>query len=113
MTPEEGQKLLDGTKTALLTGMKPGYDRLIGWLQSDMANAASGKVGAVTLPNGLAWYAAALKLQTRTDLTAEQIHTLGLSEVKRIQGEMDALALKTQTVKNGAQVLPTEGGTDR
>jgi uncharacterized protein (DUF885 family) len=92
VTPEQAQTLLEGTKTALLTGMKPGYDRLIGWLQTDIANAPSGKVGAVTLPNGLAWYAAALKLQTRTDLTADQIHALGLSEVKRIQGEMDALA---------------------
>ncbi|THD61790.1 DUF885 family protein [Phenylobacterium sp.] len=94
VSPDEAQKLLDGTKTALLTGMKPGYERLIGWLQSDVANAPSGKVGAVTLPNGLAWYAAALKLQTRTDLTADQIHALGLSEVKRIQGEMDELAKK-------------------
>jgi len=94
VTPEEAQKLLEGTKTALLTGMKPGYERLIGWLQGDIANAPSGKVGAVTLPNGLAWYAAALKLQTRTDLTADQIHKLGLSEVTRIQGEMDALAQK-------------------
>ncbi|HEY3950824.1 DUF885 domain-containing protein [Phenylobacterium sp.] len=94
VTPQEAGKLLDGTRTALLTGMKPGYDRLLGWLKSDIANSKSGKVGAVTLPNGLAWYAAALKLQTRTDLTADQIHKLGLSEVKRIQGEMDQLARK-------------------
>jgi uncharacterized protein (DUF885 family) len=94
VTPEEAQRLLDGTKTALLTGMKPGYQRMIDWLQGDLAKAPSGKVGAVTLPNGLAWYAAALKLQTRTDLTADQIHKLGLSEVKRIQGEMDGLAKK-------------------
>lgn len=92
VTPEEADKLLAGTKTALLTGMKPGYDRLIAWLRTDLPNAPSGKVGAVTLPNGLAWYAAALKLQTRTDLTADQIHALGLSEVARIQGEMNALA---------------------
>jgi uncharacterized protein (DUF885 family) len=92
VTPDEAQKLLEGTRTALLTGMKPGYQRMADWLQADIAKAPSGKVGAVTLPNGLAWYAAALKLQTRTDLTAAQIHALGLSEVKRIQGEMDALA---------------------
>jgi uncharacterized protein (DUF885 family) len=92
VTPEEAQKLLEGTKTALVTGMKPGYQRMTDWLQADLAKAPSGKVGAVTLHNGLAWYAAALKLQTRTDLTADQIHKLGLSEVKRIQGEMDALA---------------------
>jgi uncharacterized protein (DUF885 family) len=94
VSPDEAQKLLDGTRTALITGMKPGYQRMAEWLQADIAKAPSGKVGAVTLPNGLAWYAAALKLQTRTDLTADQIHTLGLSEVKRIQGEMDTLAKK-------------------
>jgi uncharacterized protein (DUF885 family) len=94
VTPDQAQILLEGTKTALLTGMKPGYQRMAEWLQSDIAKAPSGKVGAVTLPNGLAWYAAALKLQTRTDLTPDQIHKLGLSEVKRIQGEMDALAVK-------------------
>ncbi len=92
LTPEAAQALLDANRSALLTGMKPGYERLIGWLQADIAHAPSGKVGAVTLPNGLAWYAAALRLQTRTDLTAGQIHALGLSEVGRIQGEMDALA---------------------
>ncbi len=92
VTPDEARALLDQTKQALLTGMKPGYERLICWLQADTANAASGKVGAVSLPDGMAWYAAALKLQTRTDLTPDQIYKLGLSEVKRIQGEMDALA---------------------
>lgn len=92
VTPDEAQKLLEGTRAALLTGMKPGYQRMADWLRGDIAKAPSGKVGAVTLPNGLAWYAAALKLQTRTDLTADQIHALGLSEVKRIQGEMDVLA---------------------
>jgi len=94
VTPEDAQKLLDGTKAAMLGGMKPGYERLIAWLQGDIANAPSGKVGAVTLPNGLAWYAAALKLQTTTDLTAGQIHELGLKEVKRITAEMDGLAQK-------------------
>ncbi len=94
LKPEDAQKLLDETKAAMIGGMKPGYDRLIAWLESDVANAPSGKVGAVTLPNGLAWYAAALKLQTTTDMSADTIHQLGLSEVKRIQGEMDALAQK-------------------
>ncbi|HXA41096.1 MAG TPA: DUF885 domain-containing protein [Phenylobacterium sp.] len=92
VTPAQAQALLDETRAALTGSMKPGYERLIAWVQADEPNAPSGKVGAVTLPGGLAWYAAALKLQTRTDLTADQVHALGLSEVKRIQGEMNALA---------------------
>ena len=49
-------------------------------------------MGAISLPGGADWYAAALKLNTTTDLTAEQIHRIGLAEVKRIEGEQDALA---------------------
>ncbi|MEG3149924.1 DUF885 domain-containing protein [Sphingomonas sp. ZT3P38] len=83
--------LLADTRAALLT-IKPAYDRVIGWAQADLPTAPSGRVGALTLPDGAAWYAAALKLNTTTDLTAAQIHQIGLAEVKRIEGEQDALA---------------------
>ncbi|UAK23737.1 DUF885 domain-containing protein [Sphingomonas nostoxanthinifaciens] len=87
----EAQALLADTRAALLT-IKPAYDRVIGWAESDLASAPSGKVGAITLPGGADYYAAALKLNTTTDLTAAQIHQIGLSEVKRIEGEQDTLA---------------------
>jgi uncharacterized protein (DUF885 family) len=83
--------LLADTRAALLT-IKLAYDRVIAWAQADLATAPSGRVGALTLPDGAAWYAAALKLNTTTDLTADQIHRIGLTEVKRIEGEQDALA---------------------
>ncbi|WP_296598230.1 DUF885 family protein [Phenylobacterium sp.] len=94
VTPQEAQALLDEAKAALTTGMKPGYERLIAWGEGDIGKAPSGKVGALTLPKGLDWYQAAITLQTTTTLTPDQIHSLGLSEVKRIQGEQDALAQK-------------------
>lgn len=94
VAPQEAQALLDEAKAALTTGMKPGYDRLIAWGEADIGKAPSGKVGALTLPKGLDWYQAAITLQTTTTLTPDQIHALGLSEVKRIQGEQDALAQK-------------------
>ena len=83
--------LLADTRAALLT-IKPAYDNVIAWAQADLPIAPSGRVGALTLPDGAAWYAAALKLNTTTDLTADQIHQIGLTEVKRIEGEQDALA---------------------
>ncbi len=83
--------LLADTRAALLT-IKPAYDRVIAWAQADLPTAPSGRVGALTLPDGAAWYAAALKLNTTTDLTADQIHRIGLAEVTRIEGEQDALA---------------------
>ena len=92
VTPDQAQALLADAKAAMIEGMKPGYQHLIAWAEGDIAKAPSDKVGAITLPNGAAWYQAALKLQTTTDFTAEQVHQLGLSEVKRVQGEQDALA---------------------
>lgn len=79
---------------ALKEQVKPAYDRLIAWMKSDVANAKSGKVGALTLPNGVDWYNASLEVQTTTKMTAEEIHELGLSEVKRIHAEMEAIREK-------------------
>jgi len=41
------------------------------------------------LPNGKAWYAFRARTSTTTDMTPQQIHELGLAEVKRIRAEMD------------------------
>jgi len=93
VTKAEGDALLTDTRASLLA-MKPGYERVIAWATSELPTAPSGRVGAVSLPHGLDWYAAALKLNTTLDLTAQQIHAIGLSELKRIEGEQDALARK-------------------
>ena len=47
------------------------------------------------LPDGRAWYAYEVRNATTTDLTPEQIHQIGLAEVKRIRQEMDALIAAT------------------
>ena len=91
VTPAEADALLTDTRTSLLS-IKPGYERVIAWAEGDLPTAPSGRVGAISLPGGAAWYATALKLNTTTDLTAAQIHQIGLKEVTRIEGEQDALA---------------------
>ncbi|NNM77469.1 DUF885 domain-containing protein [Sphingomonas sp. ID1715] len=91
VTEAEAQSLLADTRAALLT-LKPAYQRVIAWAEGDLAAAPSGRVGAVSLKGGADYYAAALKLNTTTDLTAEQIHQIGLKEVARIEAEQDALA---------------------
>jgi uncharacterized protein (DUF885 family) len=87
----EANALLADTRASLLA-MRPGYDRVIAWAESELPTAPSGRVGAISLPGGAEWYAAALKLNTTLDLTAAQIHQIGLDELKRIEGEQDALA---------------------
>lgn len=91
ITKAEGDALLADTRTSLL-GLRPAYGRVISWATAELPNAPSGRVGAISLPGGSDWYSAALRLNTTLDLTADQIHKIGLSEVSRIEGEQDALA---------------------
>lgn len=91
VSPDEAQALLADTRAALLS-LKPAYARVIAWGEAALPDAPSGRVGAISLPGGANYYAAALKLNTTTDLTAAQIHRIGRDEVKRIEREQDALA---------------------
>ena len=68
----------------------PAYQRMIG-LFEDMAKTATHDAGIWRIPDGERIYAAALKSNTTTDMTAEELHALGLAEVARIDSEMDAI----------------------
>ncbi|WP_295801062.1 DUF885 family protein [uncultured Microbulbifer sp.] len=46
-------------------------------------------------PDGIRWYAQKVREETTTDLSPEEIHRIGLEEVRRIRGEMDAIIKKT------------------
>src|SRR4029077_15385193 len=70
---------------------KPSYDALIAWVESDQPNSDEVATGVWKLPNGPAFYAERLVDRTTTDMTADQIHELGLREVERIKAEMDTI----------------------
>lgn len=91
VTQAEADTLLTEARTASL-GLQPAYGRVIAWAEQSLPTAPSGKVGALTLPDGLAYYENELKLVTTTDMTAADIHATGRAEVARIEAEQDALA---------------------
>lgn len=91
VSASEAETLLADARSSVL-GLKPAYDRVIAWAEGELPKAPGERVGAISLPGGADWYAAALKQNTTTDLTAEQIHQIGLREVTRIEGEQDKLA---------------------
>lgn len=91
LTQAEADTLLEEARQAVL-GIQPAYARVIAWAEASLPTAPSGKVGALTLPDGLAYYENELKLVTTTDYTAAQIHEIGRKEVARIEAEQDALA---------------------
>lgn len=86
---------LASAKAALVNDFKPAYDNLITHLDADVKNTPEQAVGVSKLPNGDAYYAHLLKSQTTTDMSANEIHELGLSEVKRLRAEMEKLKEKS------------------
>jgi uncharacterized protein (DUF885 family) len=52
-------------------------------------------IAVTALPDGEAWYAWLVRESTTTDLTPEQIHEIGLAEVKRIRAEMEEVIRST------------------
>lgn len=84
--------LKEEARKALLEQFKPAYERIIAWCEEDLPKAAVNATGVgSTHPNGKAYYEYQLHQMTTTDMTAEEIHALGLKEVERIKGEMTAL----------------------
>ena len=87
-------RLLDDGRAALTGPFRRGYETVLaalGELQAE-AEAMPDKNGGVwRLPEGEAYYNARLQLSTTTNLTADQIHDIGLAEVARIQAEMETI----------------------
>ena len=80
-------------KQALLTSVKPAYNSLISFIKKQKERANSDH-GAWKFPDGKAFYNNALKRTTTTDLTANEIHEIGMSEVARIHKEMNIIRNK-------------------
>ncbi|MFB3077852.1 MAG: DUF885 family protein, partial [Lysobacterales bacterium] len=88
---DQADNLKQGVHEALISNWKPGYEHLIAWQQEDMAKAPELAAGVGTLPNGVAFYKERLANWTTTGLSADEIHELGLAEVARLRGEMQAI----------------------
>ena len=89
----EKDRLIAEARQALTGPFRRGYQTFLASWDSLEAQA-SGNRGAWALPQGEAFYEHRLRQSTTTDLTADQIHRIGLQQVERIHGEMERI--KTQ-----------------
>lgn len=80
----EAQQLLSGE-------VLQAYQEVLSWLEADKTEATGLARGAWSLPDGENYYNHRLALMTTVDLTADEIHNIGLSEVERIRGEMEVI----------------------
>ena len=89
----EEAALISSAQLAWENSTAPAYRRLLAEMKRQQANAPT-QDGIWRFPEGADYYAALLRNYTTTDLTADQIHQIGLDNVARIHGEMRAIMAK-------------------
>ncbi|HET6278393.1 MAG TPA: DUF885 domain-containing protein [Candidatus Polarisedimenticolia bacterium] len=80
----------DGVLDAVGDAIIPAYRTLREFFVEQYLPGTRDSIGLGDLPDGEAWYEHRIRLMTTCELSADEIHALGLAEVERIRGEMDA-----------------------
>jgi uncharacterized protein (DUF885 family) len=73
---------------AIRDSMLPAYRKFAAFVKDDYAPHGRTEVGMWALPDGVHRYNVRVRQSTTTNLTADQIHEIGLREVARIEGEL-------------------------
>jgi len=84
-------RLLAEGRAAVMGSVVPGYRTLLRFLEEEYLPGARAEIGASSLPDGRAFYQHRIHYFTSLDITPEQVHATGHSEVARIRAEMEAL----------------------
>ena len=84
-------RITEAGRRAIEISIVPAYQKLTTFLTKEYIPGARETLGAIALPDGKAYYAQRIRHFTTLDLTAKEIHQIGLDEVARIRGEMQAV----------------------
>jgi len=87
---DQKDKLLADARSALLASVRPAYKKMIRELDKHMQITPAGD-GVWRLPDGDKWYQNRLNWFTTTELTADEVHNIGLKHVERIHNAMLAI----------------------
>ncbi|MBP6514182.1 MAG: DUF885 domain-containing protein [Steroidobacteraceae bacterium] len=88
---EDRKRLTAGFETLVRDMLVPSLSGLHDFVRDEYLPRARSTVGWSALPDGKAWYAFMVEEMTTTRLSPDEIHALGLAEVARIRGEMEAV----------------------
>lgn len=90
--PDEKQKAIqDEANKTLVDMVIPAFERLHEFFTEVYIPGSRDTIAWSALPDGREWYAYLAKSYTTTEMTPEEIHNLGLSEIKRIRGQVEKL----------------------
>ena len=85
------ERLRQTAKDLIDESIVPAYRRFSRYFNDTYLPASRDSIGASSLPNGEAFYEYRTRSFTTTSMTPDEIHRLGLNEVKRIRGEMQLI----------------------
>lgn len=91
LADDERHRLEQAALDAVADHALPAYRQLLSFLEQDYLATPRQSLGIVEVPNGEAYYQALVHYHTTLQISPEEIHQRGLSEVKRIRAEMDAV----------------------
>ena len=87
----ERERLTRAGRDAYTQRVAPAYRKLYDYVVGTYVPKTRESIGMRELPDGAAWYAYRVRQFTTTSLSPDQIHALGLREVKRIRALMDSV----------------------
>jgi uncharacterized protein (DUF885 family) len=93
--PAEQERLQKEALEILRTGVLPATRKLHAFWTTEYEPKARETIAWTAVPQGKEWYAYMVRRETTTELTPEEIHTIGLAEVKRIRAEMEKIRAST------------------
>jgi uncharacterized protein (DUF885 family) len=85
------ERLTKAAEEAIGSAVLPSFQKLKAYFVDEYLPAAPAEVGVWQMPNGAEFYSYLARRHTTTDLTPQQIHDKGLSEVARIKSEMQSI----------------------
>ena len=91
ISSEDQAALLSRAQDVISEGVIPAYQRLFDFFHKEYLPGARESLGAYQLPAGEQFYQAAIHRYATVDLSPQEIHDIGLSEVARIRAEMDEI----------------------
>nr|WP_246606798.1 DUF885 family protein [Lysobacter antarcticus] len=101
----EQAALRTAAREAISQQVIPAYKTLLTFFHDEYVPGARSTLGASEMPDGEAFYRQQIREYTTLDLSPAQIHQVGLDEVDRIQGEMDAIIKQVGFQGSFAQFL--------
>ena len=87
----EKEDLINRAKELIKINIIPAYIDLNNFLKTYYLPNSRQSIGLSAVPDGALWYEYAARYHTTTNLTPDEIHNIGLKEVKRIRGEMEQI----------------------